>query len=903
MAEFTASTAFKHEIKGDPLPDRGFIDIDGDEVVDIKIDLYWAPGVPNNNGHPYPKRAPRLSVNGGDWLSTNSPQYTQYTYKSYDTDPNFSLEDWSSYDESLFDDYDKYAAASTTDWHTGYITLPNNDDGNSVSQENYILYFANQDKSVVTRFVGDHGYGDTHDAAWVGLIDGASATPDQATYNSWTMLSATASGGDGSSSGGDGSSSGGDSSSSGGDSSSSGGDGSSSGGDSSSSGGDSSSSGGDSSSSQSESSDPAGSLQIEYEVRKAKRVDGSSSEIHDGTKNNPASDIAIEDIDSESASGGSRWTRAARGSNNLPPVKSLAVRGIGAKEDSNVILDIKAKNLSDYDLESVDLTIKFDSHLFGDIKENQVIFNENIMPLANAVHIDNANGEIRIAAGSLSYFGAEEGTTSGALGSGLKSKNATEGDKEGILASIAFNFSDDLEKDGGVYTRTGDGNLLTYSGANGTTNKFDGQLDFDIEVNKDHTIFSKVDSALGTEAIASLRDMDDSRVDLVKNKVSLYEGTIDLHQTSFLKFGSERKIGVGASPITTNLIRAGDTISAEVDWKNKGNTTASDFRVENWDGLGYDAETRTWAAGSLKGSNWIAAVDVNKSGLVDSSDKDSDPTTELLKGATDATLTGGDFSQDGTYSDKNEQTNKVRITVDINDNAAGKVFNASDDLYQIKVDGEATAFRSHDGQQAYASKNLITFKGDLNYDGNVGMKDLAFLNAGARRQTIESGQKVASEATYARDVDANFDGKISIDDLTVLDEDWGKTLHLGDENFQGKVGSDGVTTQITWTELDSQTSADVINGVSISTADRANSWINTSFKNQNALEKLASTDGYDSPLGERLEEDQTLADTNIDQDVVSHGGEGLTTGLDSGDSSNDMRWTSLQDDIIGGSST
>ena len=34
------------------------------------------------------------------------------------------------------------------------------------------------------------------------------------------------------------------------------------------------------------------------------------------------------------------------------------------------------------------------------------------------------------------------------------------------------------------------------------------------------------------------------------------------------------------------------------------------------------------------------------------------------------------------------------------------------------------------------SKNLITYQGDLNYDGRVSFKDLAYLNAGAARQEL-----------------------------------------------------------------------------------------------------------------------------------------------------------------------
>ena len=112
--------------------------------------------------------------------------------------------------------------------------------------------------------------------------------------------------------------------------------------------------------------------------------------------------------------------------------------------------------------------------------------------------------------------------------------------------------------------------------------------------------------------------------------------------------------------------------------------------------------------------------------------------------------------------------------------------------------------------------------GDLNYDGRVSMKDLAYLNAGAARQQLVASTdkdgnsvQVASDASYARDVDADFNGKIDLADLSILDADWGKTLHTGDRDFQG-------SGDVSWSELDSQ--------------GESSTWDNDSFKDQNAIE-------------------------------------------------------------------
>ena len=103
------------------------------------------------------------------------------------------------------------------------------------------------------------------------------------------------------------------------------------------------------------------------------------------------------------------------------------------------------------------------------------------------------------------------------------------------------------------------------------------------------------------------------------------------------------------------------------------------------------------------------------------------------------------------------------------------------------------------------------------------MKDLAYLNAGAARQQstaidpagIDADGNGIVDATVAHDVDANFDDIIDMADLAVLDADWGKTLHTGDEAFQGSA-------EVSWSDLDSQ--------------GTSSTWDNASFKDQNATE-------------------------------------------------------------------
>ena len=74
------------------------------------------------------------------------------------------------------------------------------------------------------------------------------------------------------------------------------------------------------------------------------------------------------------------------------------------------------------------------------------------------------------------------------------------------------------------------------------------------------------------------------------------------------------------------------------------------------------------------------------------------------------------------------------------------------------------------------STNLITFKGDIAYNGRVGMLDIAYLNAGVRR---------VGKALTANHCDANLDGTVSTGDLSQILDDWNKSLHgVGTDNEQ-----------------------------------------------------------------------------------------------------------------------
>ena len=136
-------------------------------------------------------------------------------------------------------------------------------------------------------------------------------------------------------------------------------------------------------------------------------------------------------------------------------------------------------------------------------------------------------------------------------------------------------------------------------------------------------------------------------------------------------------------------------------------------------------------------------------------------------GLSQSTLTGGTYGEGGFISSTDELTLTADITIT---GDAGSVVDLGKSIFEVTATGIDETFLNSKG-----TKNLITYQGDLNYDGRVSMKDLAYLNAGAAR--VNSGGDVAG------DVDANYDDSIDLLDLAVLDKDWGKTLHSGADDF------------------------------------------------------------------------------------------------------------------------
>ncbi|WP_413681482.1 hypothetical protein [Prochlorococcus sp. MIT 1327] len=353
------------------------------------------------------------------------------------------------------------------------------------------------------------------------------------------------------------------------------------------------------------------------------------------------------------------------------------------------------------------------------------------LPIANAVRIDNDVGTIRIAASSLGDLDPGD-----LYGNHLADAGSRIGADGGVVASIELDFNE-FRLD--TLTQNSNGKILDPS----------TPLFFGLSANQDETVFSKAlddGSGLANREIKSLRDLGgDLAVD--GTKVTLYEAAINLEeQGDGLILSTERVIG-SYNPISTNLVRSGATISTTSTWTNVGNIEAQNIQVTGI--TNSNAEL-------VESDSYFAYQGIGANG---------DQVTRN-------SLNSGSFSSDtGEFESAAQESGQLHAAIKIT-GAAGNVVDLGLGIASLQADG-SDLFSNQKG-----SKNLITYQGDLNYDGRVSMKDLAYLNAGAARQQQISAADNATEvdanndgfvdASVATAVDANFDGQISMADLAVI---------------------------------------------------------------------------------------------------------------------------------------
>ena len=282
---------------------------------------------------------------------------------------------------------------------------------------------------------------------------------------------------------------------------------------------------------------------------------------------------------------------------------------------------------------------------------------------------------------------------------------------------------------------------------------------FSTSVNVDELIFDDLYSLrdLGGSAAVISSDLD----------VTVRAAQAELTTESNFDLGTLRQVHKLNEDDFTNLIRSGDTIWQSSTWKNDGEFSFTDLRITNL-------------------SNAVAEV----TSLFDN------------KEATLAELGWSDLPGEGEVA-------TINTSFHIN-GKAGSVLDTTEVGYKLDAYGEYSWDTTE--MEQFAVKNLITWQGDLSYDGAVDMADLAALNKGAK------------DGGSAHDVDANYDGFIDFRDLAVIDKEWGESLHTGDGKF---TGSD----KISMAELFEQ---------------EGHQWDSSAFAKRNAIEggEQSEADGF-----------------------------------------------------------
>ena len=255
----------------------------------------------------------------------------------------------------------------------------------------------------------------------------------------------------------------------------------------------------------------------------------------------------------------------------------LSVLGDDVDEASEFVLNLKAESLeAGHNLESTDLTIRFNPNLFNTIEASDITIGGSL-PIANAVQIDNTLGTIRIAAASLSDLD--------------KGNSITD---PSVLASISLDFD---EKQIKTLQKNEDGSLKI------------NPLDFEVTANSEETIFS-TNFDDGTEfenrEISSLADLGGS-IDVDGKDVTLYEAKINLaQQGDGFVLASKRVIGADAA--ITNLIRSGDTLTTSAEWLNIGNIKAHNLSYEGLDNQNASLIHASFSKSSINSGSFIDGV-------------------------------------------------------------------------------------------------------------------------------------------------------------------------------------------------------------------------------------------------------------------------------------------------------
>ncbi len=220
--------------------------------------------------------------------------------------------------------------------------------------------------------------------------------------------------------------------------------------------------------------------------------------------------------------------------------------------------------------------------------------------------------------------------------------------------------------------------------------------------------------------------------------------------------GTQRETG---SNEFSNLIRFGDTVDAVSYFTNVGNTSflATDISIST-DDPSIASISNTGDAGATTVHTFDDSELVHGGWTTVEFAEEAPVSTQVI-----------DYSNVAGAAGESEFAISYKVTVGQSEDQAATVegtsLNASvSDLFDLSSSQNAYNF-TYSNAKTNTTNNVITYQGDLNYDGKVSMQDIAYLNAGA------------AAGNNASDVDADHSGTIDINDLAIIDTDWEQSIH------------------------------------------------------------------------------------------------------------------------------
>lgn len=393
-------------------------------------------------------------------------------------------------------------------------------------------------------------------------------------------------------------------------------------------------------------------------------------------------------------------------------------------------------------LESLDLSLELTGDLFKVVDGSTNFYYADALDLFRSKSTDEFDNGIRFTSGSADSFSS--GTTGIIIGK--------DGEEVGpqFVGRIQLDVADD-----------------TFTGAAGNLSSY-----ITVTANAEETIITtrnKNDN--GRAQVHDLGDYSGGVIAVTSETTVAYKsGEISSDvATAFDDFGTvlldpftgNAYLDSNDQPITgaaarTNLVREGQTMTGSFTIDNIGEAALTNL---NFTGAIVEANT------DLRFTAATLLNNVGGGGTEDSLGIDQETgvlTTATLLEIGVRNSSTGDF--EGTAD-----ALRVDFESTIAEGAAGSVAKLDFSNYKATAAGEL----DHTVFDGAVIENLVTYMADINYDGKVGMMDLAVLNAANERGVAST------------DTDVDHDGFINIEDLQALGAQWGQSLWTdGDNNYQ-----------------------------------------------------------------------------------------------------------------------